>query len=82
MARLRVIYNVREAIAAHQAVTGEDHYTYIYYYAFSSALEEVIEELGRANSTDFMTPFEIGTCTTWTDKVIYRFFFRIARYSY
>ncbi|CAO3567992.1 unnamed protein product [Mortierella alpina] len=45
MARLRVIYNVREAIAAHQAVTGEDHYTYIYYYAFSSALEEVIEEL-------------------------------------
>ncbi|KAF9973985.1 hypothetical protein BGZ73_002765 [Actinomortierella ambigua] len=46
MARLRVIYNVREAIAAHQAATGEDHYTYIYYYAFSSALEEVIEELG------------------------------------
>ncbi|KAF9580852.1 hypothetical protein BGW38_002338 [Lunasporangiospora selenospora] len=45
MARLRVIYNVREAIAAHQAATGEDHYTYIYYYAFSSALEEVIEEL-------------------------------------
>ncbi|KAG0347760.1 hypothetical protein BG004_007016, partial [Podila humilis] len=45
MARLRVIYNVREAIAAHQAQTGEDHYTYIYYYAFSSALEEVIEEL-------------------------------------
>ncbi|KAF9434043.1 hypothetical protein BGZ76_008657 [Entomortierella beljakovae] len=26
-------------------VTGQDHYTYIYYYAFSSALEEVIEEL-------------------------------------
>ncbi|KAF9082736.1 hypothetical protein BGX23_012118 [Mortierella sp. AD031] len=45
VARLRVIYNVREAIAAHQAVTKEDHYTYIYYYAFSSALEEVIEEL-------------------------------------
>ncbi|KAG0260562.1 hypothetical protein DFQ27_003460 [Actinomortierella ambigua] len=45
MARLRVIYNVREAIVAHQAATGEDHYTYIYYYAFSSALEEVIEEL-------------------------------------
>ncbi|KAG0203340.1 hypothetical protein BGX28_004369, partial [Mortierella sp. GBA30] len=45
MARLRVIYNVREAIAARQAETGEDHYTYIYYYAFSSALEEVIEEL-------------------------------------
>ncbi|KAF9903350.1 hypothetical protein EC991_003889 [Linnemannia zychae] len=45
MARLRVIYNVRQAIAAHQAETGEDHYTYIYYYAFSSALEEVIEEL-------------------------------------
>ncbi|KAI8604571.1 hypothetical protein EDD21DRAFT_207574 [Dissophora ornata] len=45
MARLRVIYNAREVIAAHQAVTGEDHYTYIYYYAFSSALEEVIEEL-------------------------------------
>ncbi|KAF8936948.1 hypothetical protein BGZ47_009242 [Haplosporangium gracile] len=45
VARLRVIYNVREAIAAHQAVTNEDHYTYIYYYAFSSALEEVIEEL-------------------------------------
>lgn len=47
MARLRVIYNVREAIAAHQSQTGEDHYTYIYYYAFSSALEEVIEELGK-----------------------------------
>ncbi|KAG0079474.1 hypothetical protein BGZ90_002509 [Linnemannia elongata] len=45
MARLRVIYNVRQAIVAHQAKTGEDHYTYIYYYAFSSALEEVIEEL-------------------------------------
>ncbi|KAF9128659.1 hypothetical protein BGX30_014239 [Mortierella sp. GBA39] len=45
MARLRVIYNVRQAIAARQAKTGEDHYTYIYYYAFSSALEEVIEEL-------------------------------------
>ncbi|KAF9929147.1 hypothetical protein FBU30_001824 [Linnemannia zychae] len=45
VARLRVIYNVREAIAAHQAITKEDHYTYIYYYAFSSALEEVIEEL-------------------------------------
>ncbi|KAG0283360.1 hypothetical protein BGZ96_012273 [Linnemannia gamsii] len=45
MARLRVIYNVKQAIAAHQAKTGEDHYTYIYYYAFSSALEEVIEEL-------------------------------------
>ncbi|KAK3814909.1 MAG: aluminum activated malate transporter-domain-containing protein [Benniella sp.] len=45
IARLRVIYNVREAIAAHQATTGENHYTYIYYYAFSSALEEVIEEL-------------------------------------
>ncbi|KAF9907735.1 hypothetical protein EC991_010682 [Linnemannia zychae] len=45
VARLRVIYNVREAIAAHQVVTKEDHYTYIYYYAFSSALEEVIEEL-------------------------------------
>ncbi|KAF9179530.1 hypothetical protein BGZ51_006853 [Haplosporangium sp. Z 767] len=45
MARLRVIYNVREAIAAHQAATGKDHYTYIYYYAFTSALEEVIEEL-------------------------------------
>lgn len=45
MARLRVIYNVRQAIAAHQARTGEDHYTYIYYYAFSSALEEVIEKL-------------------------------------
>ncbi|ORY99764.1 hypothetical protein BCR41DRAFT_375337 [Lobosporangium transversale] len=45
MARLRVIYNVREAIAANRVVTGEDHYTYIYYYAFSSALEEVIEEL-------------------------------------
>ncbi|KAG0200550.1 hypothetical protein BGX33_010913, partial [Mortierella sp. NVP41] len=26
MARLRVIYNVRQAIAAHQAKTGEDHY--------------------------------------------------------
>ena len=47
MARLRVIYNVREAISAHQAESGEDHYTYIYYYAFSSALEEVIEELGE-----------------------------------
>ncbi|KAF9091010.1 hypothetical protein BGX23_005558 [Mortierella sp. AD031] len=53
MARLRVIYNVRQAIAAHQAKTGEDHYplpdsrrdTYIYYYAYSSALEEAIEEL-------------------------------------
>ncbi|KAG0057121.1 hypothetical protein BGZ83_001555 [Gryganskiella cystojenkinii] len=45
MARLRVIYNVREAITLHQAESGEDHYTYIYYYAFSSALEEVIEEL-------------------------------------
>ncbi|KAF9109021.1 hypothetical protein BGX27_008072 [Mortierella sp. AM989] len=45
MARLRVMFNVRKAIAAHQAETGEDHYTYIYYYAFSSALEEVIEEL-------------------------------------
>ncbi|GJJ71968.1 hypothetical protein EMPS_04325 [Entomortierella parvispora] len=45
MARLRVIYNVHEAITAHQAKSGEDHYTYIYYYAFSSALEEVIEEL-------------------------------------
>lgn len=57
MARLRVIYNVRQAIAAHQAKTGEDHYTYIYYYAFSSALEEVIEELGKHhflfNSTQF-----------------------------
>ncbi|KAG0277126.1 hypothetical protein BGZ95_006470 [Linnemannia exigua] len=50
MARLRVIYNVRQAIAAHQAETGEDHYTYIYYYAFSSALEEVIEELGKLYS--------------------------------
>ncbi|KAF9539743.1 hypothetical protein EC957_005074 [Mortierella hygrophila] len=45
MARMRVIHNVRQAIAARQAKTGEDHYTYIYYYAFSSALEEVIEEL-------------------------------------
>ncbi|KAF9357940.1 hypothetical protein BGX26_002790 [Mortierella sp. AD094] len=45
MARLRVMFNVRKAIAVHQAETGEDHYTYIYYYAFSSALEEVIEEL-------------------------------------
>ncbi|KAG0370906.1 hypothetical protein BGX24_001890 [Mortierella sp. AD032] len=50
MARLRVIYNVRQAIAAHQAETGEDHYTYIYYYAFSSALEEVIEELAAGDS--------------------------------
>ncbi|KAG0305637.1 hypothetical protein BGZ98_003811, partial [Dissophora globulifera] len=45
LARLRVIYNVREVISAHQILTGEDHYTYIYYYAYSSALEEVIEEL-------------------------------------
>ncbi|KAG0360038.1 hypothetical protein BG005_011645 [Podila minutissima] len=45
MARLKVIYNVRKAIAEHQAVTSQNHYTYIYYYAFSSALEEVIEEL-------------------------------------
>ncbi|KAG0026754.1 hypothetical protein BGZ81_006114 [Podila clonocystis] len=45
MARLRVIYNVRVAIAGHQAATSQNHYTYIYYYAFSSALEEVIEEL-------------------------------------
>ncbi|KAG0033128.1 hypothetical protein BGZ82_006233, partial [Podila clonocystis] len=45
MARLRVIYNVRMAIAGHQAATSQNHYTYIYYYAFSSALEEVIEEL-------------------------------------
>ncbi|KAG0089303.1 hypothetical protein BGZ92_004935 [Podila epicladia] len=45
VARLKVIYNVRIAIAEHQAVTSQNHYTYIYYYAFSSALEEVIEEL-------------------------------------
>ncbi|KAF9352285.1 hypothetical protein BGX26_009867 [Mortierella sp. AD094] len=45
MARLRLIYKVREVIAARQRETGQDHYTYIYYYAFSSALEEVIEEL-------------------------------------
>ncbi|KAF9217458.1 hypothetical protein BGZ59_004063 [Podila verticillata] len=45
MARLRVIYNVRMAIEEHQAATSQNHYTYIYYYAFSSALEEVIEEL-------------------------------------
>ncbi|KAF9337974.1 hypothetical protein BG006_001075 [Podila minutissima] len=45
VARLKVIYNVRMAIAEHQAVTSQNHYTYIYYYAFSSALEEVIEEL-------------------------------------
>ncbi|KAG0022359.1 hypothetical protein BGZ80_000436 [Entomortierella chlamydospora] len=45
MARLRLIYRVREVIAARQRETGQDHYTYIYYYAFTSALEEVIEEL-------------------------------------
>ncbi|KAF9321536.1 hypothetical protein BG003_001267 [Podila horticola] len=45
MARLKVIYNVRIAITEHQAATSQNHYTYIYYYAFSSALEEVIEEL-------------------------------------
>ncbi|KAG0308215.1 hypothetical protein BGZ98_008638 [Dissophora globulifera] len=45
MARLRVLYNVRKAIAARQVETEKDHYTYIYYYAFSSALEELIEEL-------------------------------------
>lgn len=69
MARLRVIYNVREAIAAHQAVTGEDHYTYIYYYAFSSALEEVIEELGKDNSNGFMTPLVCETRIAPTDVV-------------
>lgn len=50
MARLKVIYNVRKAIAEHQAVTSQNHYTYIYYYAFSSALEEVIEELGKRST--------------------------------
>jgi len=55
MARLRVIYNVREAITAHQAESGEDQYTYIYYYAFSSALEEVIEEL--VDLVRFVDPF-------------------------
>ncbi|CAO3574063.1 unnamed protein product [Mortierella alpina] len=45
LARLRVVTSVRNAILEHQAQTGEDHYTYIYYFAFSSALEEVIEEL-------------------------------------
>ncbi|KAF9923506.1 hypothetical protein FBU30_006443 [Linnemannia zychae] len=45
LARLRVIYLVRQAISAHQEITGKDQYTYIYYYAYSSALEEVIEEL-------------------------------------
>ncbi|KAF9399398.1 hypothetical protein BGX21_006311 [Mortierella sp. AD011] len=45
MARLRLIYRVKEVIAARQRETGQDHYTYIYYYAFTSALEEVIEEL-------------------------------------
>jgi len=52
MARLRVIYNVRKAIAEHQAATSQNHYTYIYYYAFSSALEEVIEELGKWTTFD------------------------------
>ncbi|KAF9962653.1 hypothetical protein BGZ70_008006 [Mortierella alpina] len=47
LARLRVVTSVRNAILEHQAQTGEDHYTYIYYFAFSSALEEVIEELGK-----------------------------------
>ncbi|KAG0344500.1 hypothetical protein BG004_004437 [Podila humilis] len=45
MARLKVIYNVRIAIEEHQRRTSQNQYTYIYYYAFSSALEEVIEEL-------------------------------------
>ncbi|KAG0313563.1 hypothetical protein BGZ99_008744 [Dissophora globulifera] len=45
MARLRVIYNVRGLISAHQAITGQGHYTFIYYYAYSSALKEVIQEL-------------------------------------
>ncbi|KAF9571252.1 hypothetical protein EC968_000795 [Mortierella alpina] len=45
LARLRVVNSVRNAILAHQAQTGEDHYSYIYIFAFSTALEEVIEEL-------------------------------------
>ncbi|KAG0296869.1 hypothetical protein BGZ98_000796, partial [Dissophora globulifera] len=45
MARLRDINNVKGVISAHQAITGQGHYTFIYYYAYSSALKEVIQEL-------------------------------------
>ncbi|KAG0324077.1 hypothetical protein BGZ99_002235 [Dissophora globulifera] len=65
LARLRVIYNVREVISAHQILTGEDHYTYIYYYAYSSALEEVIEELDGYGGSEGgrHTMLNIGTST-------------------
>ncbi|KAF9583305.1 hypothetical protein BGW38_009787, partial [Lunasporangiospora selenospora] len=45
LARWRVVQKVREAIFAYKEATGKTQYTFIYYYAFSSALEEVIEEL-------------------------------------
>ena len=48
IARLRVINKVREALWKHKDSPAiRDNSTYIHYYAFSSALEEVIEELGK-----------------------------------